>query len=196
MQPKPKKVWQLLFDQFFTWPTDQPRHATSTYSHPVEADRPLKVTSVELVTCTIITYINSYHRYFCMWLVQTAQKTVSFAVFCLLVDILWEFYRVTRWTTDFYPLNSDHQAIFRNNQCLCWSGFQVFLVQLTEFPSDSIKYVLSGIFIAHSIFRSPYPLTSNPHVQKIRIDLTGISWHFRNHIGIRPRTVNLLWKAT
>ena len=35
-----KKVLQLLFDQLFTWPTDQPRHATTTISNPVETDRP------------------------------------------------------------------------------------------------------------------------------------------------------------
>ena len=32
--------WQLLFDQLFTWPADQPRHATTTSGDPVEADRP------------------------------------------------------------------------------------------------------------------------------------------------------------
>jgi hypothetical protein len=31
---------QLCFDQLLTWPTDQPRHATTTLSNPVEADRP------------------------------------------------------------------------------------------------------------------------------------------------------------
>jgi hypothetical protein len=31
----------LLFDQLFTWPADQPRHATATRQIPVEADRPL-----------------------------------------------------------------------------------------------------------------------------------------------------------
>src|SRR5580704_19470045 len=31
----------MLFDQFFTWPTDQPRHATDTTGDPVKSDRPL-----------------------------------------------------------------------------------------------------------------------------------------------------------
>ena len=31
---------QILFDQLFTWPTDQPRHATGTYGDPVESNRP------------------------------------------------------------------------------------------------------------------------------------------------------------
>lgn len=35
--------WQLLFDQLFTWPTDQPRHATSTCGEPVKSDRPLGI---------------------------------------------------------------------------------------------------------------------------------------------------------
>ena len=39
-QPEQSSFQQLLFDQLFTWPTDQPRHATSTYGHPVESDRP------------------------------------------------------------------------------------------------------------------------------------------------------------
>ena len=32
--------WQLSFDQLFTWPTDQPRHATFTRGEPVNTDRP------------------------------------------------------------------------------------------------------------------------------------------------------------
>ena len=31
----------MLFDQLFTWPTDQPRHATDTYGDPVKSNRPL-----------------------------------------------------------------------------------------------------------------------------------------------------------
>ncbi len=31
----------MSFDQLFTWPTDQPRHATGTYGDPVESNRPL-----------------------------------------------------------------------------------------------------------------------------------------------------------
>jgi hypothetical protein len=31
----------MSFDQLFTWPTDQPRHATGTCSDPVESNRPL-----------------------------------------------------------------------------------------------------------------------------------------------------------
>src|SRR5580704_4993038 len=31
---------QMLFDQLFTWPTDQPRHATDTYGDPVKSNRP------------------------------------------------------------------------------------------------------------------------------------------------------------
>ena len=34
---------QMLFDQLFTWPTDQPRHATDTYGDPVKSNRPLLV---------------------------------------------------------------------------------------------------------------------------------------------------------
>src|SRR5262245_37769673 len=30
----------MFFDQLFTWPTDQPRHATSTCGNPVESNRP------------------------------------------------------------------------------------------------------------------------------------------------------------
>ena len=33
--------WQLSFDQLFTWPADQPRHATPTPVQPVNTDRPL-----------------------------------------------------------------------------------------------------------------------------------------------------------
>lgn len=33
----------MLFDQLFTWPTDQPRHATSSCSHPVETVRPRRI---------------------------------------------------------------------------------------------------------------------------------------------------------
>ena len=39
-QPKQIAVWQLCCDQLFTWPADQPRHAASTTSSPVETDRP------------------------------------------------------------------------------------------------------------------------------------------------------------
>jgi hypothetical protein len=31
---------QMLFDRLFTWPADQPRHATSTLIDPVESNRP------------------------------------------------------------------------------------------------------------------------------------------------------------
>ncbi len=30
----------MFFDQLFTWPTDQPRHATPVYGDPVESNRP------------------------------------------------------------------------------------------------------------------------------------------------------------
>lgn len=33
-------VLQLLFDQLFTWPADQPRHATLIDDDPVKSDRP------------------------------------------------------------------------------------------------------------------------------------------------------------
>ena len=39
-QPVQMMDLQLCFDQLLTWPTDQPRHATTTLSNPVEADRP------------------------------------------------------------------------------------------------------------------------------------------------------------
>ena len=39
-QPEHTAFRQMNCDQLFTWPTDQPRHATSTYGEPVEADRP------------------------------------------------------------------------------------------------------------------------------------------------------------
>src|SRR4029079_11259109 len=39
-QPERIAFQQLMFDQLFTWPTDQPRHATSTYGNPVESNRP------------------------------------------------------------------------------------------------------------------------------------------------------------
>ena len=32
--------WQLIFDRLFTWPADQPRHATVTLGEPVNTDRP------------------------------------------------------------------------------------------------------------------------------------------------------------
>jgi hypothetical protein len=32
---------QMLFDRLFTWPADQPRHATDTYGDPVKSNRPL-----------------------------------------------------------------------------------------------------------------------------------------------------------
>jgi hypothetical protein len=31
---------QMSFDQLFTWPTDQPRHATGTCGDPVKSSRP------------------------------------------------------------------------------------------------------------------------------------------------------------
>src|ERR1700722_14035196 len=31
----------MSFDQLFTWPTDQPRHATGTCGDPVKSNRPL-----------------------------------------------------------------------------------------------------------------------------------------------------------
>ena len=31
---------QILFGQLFTWPTDQPRHATGASSYPVESNSP------------------------------------------------------------------------------------------------------------------------------------------------------------
>ena len=39
-QPKSTAGLQLLFDQLFTWPTDQPRHATLIDDDPVKSDRP------------------------------------------------------------------------------------------------------------------------------------------------------------
>jgi len=39
-QPRNTADWQLLCDQLFTWPADQPRHATPTPPNPVETDRP------------------------------------------------------------------------------------------------------------------------------------------------------------
>ncbi len=39
-QPKRRYLLQILFGQLLTWPTDQPRHATSVSSYPVESNSP------------------------------------------------------------------------------------------------------------------------------------------------------------
>ena len=39
----------MLFDQLFTWPTDQPRHATDTYGDPVKSNRPPLLVMILLV---------------------------------------------------------------------------------------------------------------------------------------------------
>lgn len=44
-QPEQSSYWQSFCDQLFTWPTDQPRHATQTCGNPVESDRPRFVCS-------------------------------------------------------------------------------------------------------------------------------------------------------
>jgi hypothetical protein len=43
---------QMSFDQLFTWPTDQPRHATGTCGDPVESNRPLLVEDIQSDTQT------------------------------------------------------------------------------------------------------------------------------------------------
>jgi len=71
-QPEQSSFQQLLFDQFFTWPTDQPRHATSTYGHPVESGRPRSENEV-LGSSIISTAGGSSigekpdHTVFCAW---------------------------------------------------------------------------------------------------------------------------------
>ena len=38
-QPEPNQYWQLkVIGRLLTWPADQPRHATSTSSYPVESN--------------------------------------------------------------------------------------------------------------------------------------------------------------